>query len=462
MKRALISVYDKRGIVDFASELRSLGWEIVSTGGTASLLKDSGIYVLEVEDITNFPEILEGRVKTLNPYIHGGILYKRDNKSHIETIKKNNIDPIDMVVNNLYPFEEIIKKENIGQEEILGNIDIGGPAMLRAAAKNYENVITLVDPSDYSHIIKKLNHNNNLDLNTKKHLAMKVFNHTAYYDSLIANYFNRDQSSNFSEKLLIGYEKIDELRYGENHKQKTAFYKETGQTNGTLIDGKQIHGKELSFNNINDGNGALRILKEFNEPTIVAVKHSNPCGIASGDSIEDAYKKAYECDTSSIFGGIIASNRKISREVAEKINEIFIELVMAPSFSKEALDILTEKKNIRIIEIKDIENNIYDERDIKKVFGGILIQERDDKLLLEDLDIPTDRKPTEGEMEDLLFAWKSAKNISSNGVIIAKDKATIGIGLGEVNRYWAVENAIYRSGDKIKESVLASDGFFPF
>ncbi|WP_130806227.1 bifunctional phosphoribosylaminoimidazolecarboxamide formyltransferase/IMP cyclohydrolase [Senegalia massiliensis] len=462
MKRALISVYDKEGIVEFASSLKKLGWEIISTGGTKKLLSKSDIDVLEVQDITKFPEILDGRVKTLNPYIHGGLLFKRENKEHIETIEEMGIESIDIVVNNLYPFEETIKNTDASHEDIIENIDIGGPSMIRAAAKNYKDVTVIVDPKDYNLVLQELNNNNETSLSTRRYLARKVFNYTSYYDTLISNYFNKLEDLKFPQNITFCYKSKKDLRYGENPHQNAAFYEEINETKGTLANGNQIHGKELSFNNINDSNGALKILKEFDEPTIVGVKHANPSGIGSSEKIEDAYVKAYECDTKSIFGGIIASNREINKEIAEKINEIFIEVVLAPSFSNESLDILTKKKNIRLIEIKDIMKKNYNEFDIKKVLGGILIQEKDNKLLLDDIQIVSKRKPNEQELEDLLFAFKSAKHINSNGVVIAKNKATIGIGLGEVNRVWAVENAINRAKNKVSGSVIASDGFFPF
>lgn len=462
MKRALISVYDKCGIVDFALSLKELGWEIISTGGTFRVLKEAGLEILEIEDVTKFPEILDGRVKTLNPYIHGGLLYKRGDKEHIKTIEKMDIHGIDIVVNNLYPFENTVQKKGVSHDEIIENIDIGGPSMIRAAAKNYESVTVIVDPKDYERVIQELRNSGETSLDTRQYLAAKVFGYTAYYDTLIAKYFNELEKNEFPDRLTMTYEKEQELRYGENPHQKAGFYKEIGKASGALSSGIKLHGKELSFNNINDANGALKVLKEFDRPTIVAVKHSNPCGIGSGDTIEEAYIKAYECDKVSIFGGIIASNREINREVAEMINSIFIEVVMAPSFSDEAIEILTGKKNIRLIEIDDIENRNYREMDMKKVLGGILIQERDTKLLLDDVETVTHRVPTDKEMEDLIFAWKAAKNINSNGVVIAKDEATIGIGLGEVNRVWAVANAIERAGEKIEGSVLASDGFFPF
>lgn len=462
MKRALISVFHKEGIVEFASELKKLGWEIISTGGTYKILKESGIEVIEVNNVTNFPEILDGRVKTLNPYIHGGLLYRRDNENHIKTIEDMKIDPIDMVVNNLYPFEETIKKPNVTHEEIIENIDIGGPSMIRAAAKNYKDVTVIIDPSDYEQVLNELKFEGKTTFRTRQYLARKVFNYTAYYDTLISNYFNEIEKVIFPEKLTLAYKSKEELRYGENPHQKAAFYKEVGKKEGTLAGAIQLHGKELSFNNINDANGCIEALKEFDEPTVVAVKHANPCGIGSGKDILEAYKKAYECDKVSIFGGIIAANREIDEKVAEKINQIFIEIVMAPSFTEKALEILTQKKNIRIMQIDSIIDRKYKELDIKKVLGGLLVQDKDRILLNEEIKIVTKNQPTEKQMEDLLFAWKAAKSVKSNGVVIAKDKATIGIGLGEVNRVWAVQNAIERAGEKVKGAVLASDGFFPF
>ena len=461
MKRALISVFDKEGIVEFAEALTKLGWEIISTGGTSKVLSEAGIDILEVEEITNFPEILDGRVKTLNPYIHGGLLYKRDDEGHVKTIEEMGIGAIDMVVNNLYPFEKTVNTEGISQAEIIENIDIGGPSMIRAAAKNYRHVSVIVDPKDYDLVLDELTKAGRISEETNRYLAAKVFNYTAYYDALIAKYFNEISETQFPDRLTLTYEKEQDLRYGENPHQAAAFYREIGDVTGTLAGAKQVHGKALSFNNINDANGALKVIKEFDEPTIVAVKHANPCGIGSGESLEEAYIKAYECDKVSIFGGIIAANRVIDKAVAEHINSIFIEVVLAPGFSPEALEVLTQKENIRLLEIADIEKEIH-EFDTKKVFGGLLVQERDKILLLDDMEIVTRRAPTHKELEDLIFAWKAAKNINSNGVVLAKDKATIGIGLGEVNRVWAVENAIERGKDKLEGSVLASDGFFPF
>lgn len=459
MKKALISVYDKEGIVEFAKELEKLGWEIISTGGTSKILRESNINIIEIEDITNFPEILDGRVKTLNPFIHGGILYKRENNSHKKTIKDMKIGSIDMIVNNLYPFEEMLKKE-ASEEDMIENIDIGGPSMIRAGAKNYKDVIVVTDNNDYEEIIDKLKENN-LDINYRRKLAKKAFNYTSYYDSIISSYFNKLDEDLFPDRLSLTYKKVDSLRYGENPHQKAAFYKEVEDIEGTLSNAKQLHGKELSFNNINDSNGAIKILKEFKEPTIVGIKHANPSGIGSGKRIEEAYEKMFQCDRESIFGGIIASNREINRKTAKYASEIFLEVIIAPSYSEEALEILRKKKNIRLLQIDNIGKNNYNEFDIKKTIGGLLVQERDE-ILVEDYEIVTKRKPTEKELEDLLFTFKCIKHINSNGVIIAKDKGTIGIGLGEVNRYWATQKAIERSGEKIENAVLASDGFFPF
>ncbi|WP_077369944.1 bifunctional phosphoribosylaminoimidazolecarboxamide formyltransferase/IMP cyclohydrolase [Anaerosalibacter sp. Marseille-P3206] len=462
MKRALISVWDKCGVVDFAKELVSLGWEIISTGGTKKVLEEAGLEVIDVEDVTGFPEAFDGRVKTLHPKIHGGILHVRDNEKHVETLKSLDIAPIDLIVNNLYPFKQTIQKEGVTHEEIIENIDIGGPSMIRAAGKNYEYVTVIVDPRDYEVVLSELKAEGKTSINTRRRLACKVFEHTSQYDTLISNYFMSLDDEFLPETLTLTFEDKAELRYGENPHQKAAFYKEIGDISGTISSANKLHGKELSFNNINDANGALEILKSFEEPTVVAVKHTNPCGIGSADTILEAYKKAYECDKVSIFGGIIAANREIDVDTAKLINEIFIEIVMAPSYTEEALKVLTSKKNIRILEIPDIMKNDYKAYDMKKVLGGLLVQELDTEVGIEDLEIVTKREPSKEEMKDLLFAWKAVKNVKSNSVVLAKDSATIGIGMGQVNRIWAVEQAIEHAGEKVVGSVLASDGFFPF
>ncbi|RKD23657.1 phosphoribosylaminoimidazolecarboxamide formyltransferase / IMP cyclohydrolase [Caminicella sporogenes DSM 14501] len=463
IKRALISVSNKTGIVEFAKKLKELEVEIISTGGTARKLVENGIEVTNVSDITGFPECLDGRVKTLHPVIHGGILAVRENENHMKQLKELNIEPIDLLVINLYPFKETILKENTSFEEAIENIDIGGPTMLRAAAKNFKDVIVVVDPIDYEKVINELIEKKEVSYETRYRLALKVFEYTSHYDALISNYLkDRLDDEKFPEILTITYEKVQDLRYGENSHQRAAFYREIGKNTGSLVNAKQISGKELSFNNINDANGALELLKEFDEPTVVAVKHTNPCGVGCGINIYDAYMKAYECDPKSIFGGIIAANKAIDKKTAEEINKIFIEIVIAPDFDEEGLEILKSKKNIRILKLKDIEKKQMKNRvDIKKVSGGILIQDIDFRLY-DDLKVVTERVPTEKEMEDLIFAWKVCKHVKSNGIVLAKDKQTVGIGPGQVNRIWALENSIKQAFVDVKGSVMASDAFFPF
>ncbi len=464
-KRALISVSDKTGIVEFAKSLNDLGFEIISTGGTAKALRDSGLPVVNVSDVTGFPECLDGRVKTLHPKIHAGILAMRSNPVHMQQLNELDVDPIDLIVINLYPFKQTILKDDVTREEAIENIDIGGPTMLRAAAKNYQDVAVVVDPTDYDKVLSELKEGE-VSLDTKFYLSTKVFEHTAHYDALIAQYL-REQSSytKYPEVLTLTFEKAQDMRYGENPHQEAVFYKEVKPVAGSLPKAKQLHGKELSFNNINDTNGALDLLKEFTEPTIVAVKHANPCGVGSGETIYDAYMKAYEADPVSIFGGIVAANRPVDKATAEEINKIFVEIVIAPGYTEEGLEVLRQKKNIRILVLEDIAEPLPKGYwDMKKVAGGLLVQDVNTKFLNEDnpFEVVTDRKPTDKEIQDLLFAWKLAKHVKSNGIAIAKDNQSLGLGPGQVNRIWAVEHAINRSGDKVKGAVLASDAFFPF
>ncbi|WP_432407399.1 bifunctional phosphoribosylaminoimidazolecarboxamide formyltransferase/IMP cyclohydrolase [Wukongibacter sp. M2B1] len=464
IKRALISVSDKTGIVEFAKKLRELGVEIISTGGTARSLKDNDIEVTKVSDITGFPECLDGRVKTLHPIIHGGILAVRDNKDHISQLKELNIEPIDLLVINLYPFKQTIAKENVEFDEAIENIDIGGPTMLRSAAKNFKYVTVVTDPLDYNKVVNELCENSEVSYETKYELALKVFEHTSHYDTLISGYLRkRLADKEFPEILTLTYEKVGDLRYGENPHQKAAFYRKVEKNEGTLVNADQLHGKELSFNNINDTNGALELLKEYEEPTVVAVKHTNACGVGSGYDIYDAYMKAYECDPKSIFGGIIAANRSIDYRAAEEINKIFVEIVIAPDFDNDALEILKSKKNIRLLKLENIgKKQRKNDIDIKKVNGGILIQNVNSEMYKDELKVVTERIPTEKEMEDLVFAWKVCKHIKSNGIVLAKDKQTVGIGPGQVNRIWAVENSIKQALVEVKGSVMASDAYFPF
>ncbi|MFZ3577831.1 bifunctional phosphoribosylaminoimidazolecarboxamide formyltransferase/IMP cyclohydrolase [Virgibacillus sp. DJP39] len=459
-KRALISVSDKSNIEAFAKGLIELGFEIISTGGTLKALKTAGISAQAVEKITDFPEILDGRVKTLHPYIHGGLLADRKNDKHEAQLKEYNITPIDLVIVNLYPFQEALANENTTDADKIENIDIGGPTMLRAAAKNFANVAVIVDPTDYTDILQALKQDT-LDQNKRLELAGKVFRHTAHYDALIAGYFNEQTGTQYPDTYSVTYEKVQSLRYGENPHQEAAFYKQAKAVSFSLATANQLHGKELSYNNIQDANAALEIIAEYKEPTAVAVKHMNPCGIGVSDSIVNAFEKAYEADSISIFGGIVACNRPVDGNTATLLREIFLEIVIAPSFTQEALDILTEKKNIRLLEVL-VEQGKSDSKKITSVTGGLLVQDQDNGMADEnDWTFPTKRKPSEQETADLLFAWRAVKHVKSNAIVLAKDNQTVGIGAGQMNRIGAANIAIEQSGDKANEAVLASDAFFP-
>ncbi len=465
IKRALISVSDKTGIVDFASALAAKGVEIISTGGTAKALSDAGLKVINISDITGFPECLDGRVKTLHPKVHAGLLAIRSNEEHMEQIKELGVETIDIVVINLYPFKQTILKGNVELEEAIENIDIGGPTMLRAAAKNYQDVAVVVDPADYEKVLSELNETGDVSVKTKFRLAYKVFEHTSHYDTLIAKYL-RDTLGDidFPDTLSLTYEKVQDMRYGENPHQKAVFYKEVGANRGLLPSAVQLHGKELSYNNINDTNGAIELVKEFDEPTVVAVKHTNPCGVGSASAIYEAYMRAYESDPVSIFGGIIAANREIDAKTAEEINKIFVEIVVAPSFSEEAYAILSQKKNIRLLKLERIAEKVpADTLDMKKVCGGLLVQKYNNQLFNEEeLKVVTDVKPTKEQMEDLIFAMKVVKHTKSNGIALAKGKMTIGVGPGQTNRIVPTRVAIEYAGERSKGAVMASDAFFPF
>lgn len=468
--RALVSVSDKIGIVELSKELVSLGIEIISTGGTFKILKEAGIPATEISDITGFPECLDGRVKTLHPAVHAGLLAMRSNPSHMEQIADLNIKPIDLVIVNLYPFKSTILKEGVTRAEVVENIDIGGPTMLRSAAKNYQDVAVVVDPRDYDKILSELKEKGEVSLDTKFYLMQKVFMHTSSYDTMIADYLRRErEDKELPETLTMTFEKVQDMRYGENPHQKAAFYREIGKRPGSLTQAVQLNGKELSFNNINDTNGALELLKEFTEPTVVACKHGNPCGVGSADHIDQAWKKAYEADKTSIFGGIVVANREITKAIAEDMKNIFLEVIVAPSYEEEALEILTIKKNIRILQLDNISQpQEEDAYDLKKVNGGLIVQTVDSKLYHEeDLQVVTDRAPSDKEMEDLKFAWRVVKYVKSNGIAIAKDKQSLGIGPGQVNRIWATKQAVEHAEELIGEgvtqgAVLASDAFFPF
>ncbi|EID43085.1 phosphoribosylaminoimidazolecarboxamideformyltransferase/IMP cyclohydrolase [Parageobacillus thermoglucosidasius TNO-09.020] len=461
MKRALLSVSNKEGIVSLAKQLVELGVEIISTGGTKRTLEEAGVPVIGISDVTGFPEILDGRVKTLHPIIHGGLLAIRDNERHQNELREHHITPIDLVVVNLYPFQQTIAKSDVTFAEAIENIDIGGPTMLRAAAKNHQYVTVVVDPADYDAVVQELKEHGDVSAEMKLKLAAKVFRHTAAYDAMIAEYLTNKTGEEYPESFTITFEKKQSLRYGENPHQTAAFYQKPLGSSFSIAKAAQLHGKELSYNNINDTNAALQLVKEFAEPAAVAVKHMNPCGVGIGATIYEAFTKAYEADPTSIFGGIIALNREVDKDTAEKMHEIFLEIIIAPSFSSEALDILTQKKNIRLLTV-DFTAPDTNEKLLVSVQGGLLVQEADTRTLSDgEIKVVTKREPTEQEWESLQFAWKVVKHVKSNAIVLAKDGMTIGVGAGQMNRVGAAKIAIEQAGEKAKGAVLASDAFFP-
>lgn len=462
--RALISVSDKTGVVEFARELEQLGVQVISTGGTHRKLEEAGIDVTGISDVTGFPECLDGRVKTLHPAVHGGILARRDVPEHMQQLKDLNIETIDIVAINLYPFRETIMKPDVTLEDAIENIDIGGPTMLRSAAKNHRDVAVVCDPADYAIVAEELRANGEVSYKTKYRLALKVFEHTAAYDAMISQYLREQIDAPLPDNVTLTFEKLQDLRYGENPHQNATYYKEIRPFRGSLATAKQLHGKELSFNNINDANGALMTLKEFTEPTVVASKHANPCGVGCGETLHEAYVKAHDCDPTSIFGGIVACNREVDKATAEEMSKIFLEIVLAPSFSDEALEILTQKKNIRLMTIEGIGEPVpAGQYDMKKESGGLLIQEMDLSLYDEDaLKVVTEKAPTDKEMADMKMAMKVVKHIKSNGIVYVRDGATVGIGPGQTNRIWAAQNAIRQAESSLEGAVMASDAFFPF
>ncbi|HHY20930.1 MAG TPA: bifunctional phosphoribosylaminoimidazolecarboxamide formyltransferase/IMP cyclohydrolase [Bacilli bacterium] len=461
VKRALVSVSNKDGVIPFVQALSDLGVEIVSTGGTSKALEEAGIPVIGISEVTGFPEILDGRVKTLHPNIHGGLLAMREREEHLAQLAEHNITPIDLVVVNLYPFQETIAKPDVTFADAIENIDIGGPSMLRAAAKNHAHVAVVVDPQDYETVIAELKAGGEVTEETRRKLAAKVFRHTAAYDALIAEYLTNETNEQYPESLTVTYVKKQDLRYGENPHQSAAFYEKPLGSASSIAGGKQLHGKELSYNNINDADAALAIVKEFTEPAVVAVKHMNPCGVGIGETIEAAYDKAYAADPVSIFGGIIAANKEIDEATALKMKEIFLEIIIAPSFTKEALDVLTEKKNLRLLTV-DFAKEAKPEKKLTSIHGGVLVQE-EDTFGLDDanISIPTKREPSEEEWQQLKLAWKVVKHVKSNAIVLAKDDMTIGVGAGQMNRVGAAKIAIEQAGEKVNGSVLGSDAFFP-
>ncbi|MGZ9586535.1 bifunctional phosphoribosylaminoimidazolecarboxamide formyltransferase/IMP cyclohydrolase [Paenibacillus marinisediminis] len=464
IKRALISVSDKTGIVDFARALAASGVEIISTGGTRSLLEKEQVPVIGISDVTGFPEIMDGRVKTLHPAVHSGLLAVRDNAEHQAQMKELGLDYIDLVVVNLYPFKETIAKPDVSYEDAIENIDIGGPTMLRSAAKNHAFVTVVVDAADYERVLEEIQADGDTTLDTRKRLAAKVFRHTAAYDSLISGYLTAQLGEEFPETLTVTYEKVQSLRYGENPHQKAAFYREPLAAVGSLTAAEQLHGKELSYNNINDANAALAIVSEFEGPAVAAVKHMNPCGVGIGESVYEAYRKAYESDPTSIFGGIVAANRAIDEDTAKLLNDIFLEIVIAPEFTQEALNVLMQKKNIRLVRtgVQPSPANRHAALQMTSVNGGLLVQDTDVyNVSAEELKVATDREPSAEELEQLRFGWNIVKHVKSNAIVLVKDGMTVGIGAGQMNRVGAARIAIEQAGEKAKGAVLASDAFFP-
>lgn len=457
-KRALISVSNKDGVVEFARGLEALGWEVISTGGTYDLLRKSGIKVTKVSEVTGFPEILDGRVKTLHPNIHGGILARRI-PEHMQQLEQNRIDPIDLVAVNLYPFRETVQKPGVTLEEAIENIDIGGPTMIRSAAKNYQDVIVVVSPQEYPAILKQLEEAGGVTAEMRLQLAKQAFAHTAFYDSMIAQYLGGLIGEKFPELLVWGGEKIQEMRYGENPHQAAAFYRQALGGAG-LPQAKQLNGKELSYNNVIDAEAAFALVREFEEPACVIIKHTNPCGVAIGEDLTDAYCRAFNADPVSAFGGIIAFNRKVDRATAEKAAEPFMEVIIAPAYEDSALEMLRTKKNLRVLELPMARSEGLQ---MKSVEGGMVVQELDAiPLDLNRLQVVTERRPSAEELAELAFAWKVVKHVKSNAIVVTKERTSLGVGAGQMNRVGSARLALEQAGERSRGAVLASDAFFPF
>lgn len=469
IKRALISVSDKEGIGQFAIGLNALGVEILSTGGTASLLKENGMPIISVSDYTGFPEMLDGRVKTLHPKIHGGLLGQRSKKEHLDKMKEYGIKPIDMVIVNLYPFEETIAKEGCALSEAIENIDIGGPTMLRSAAKNYTDVTVIVDPGDYGRVLKEMKENDGfISLDTNFQLAKKVFQLTARYDGAISNYLgsidNKEKRHGFPEALTLQFGKSQGLRYGENPHQKAAFYIERSINEPCVSNASQLQGKELSFNNIIDLDAALETVKEFQEMAAVIIKHTNPCGVATSEkSLVDAYCKARDCDPTSAFGGIVGFNRKVDIKTAAEIVSTFVEAIIASGYDEDALEILKEKKDLRVLLLPSLEGYPQKGYDLKKVVGGLLVQDRDLGMVdFKSLKAVTKRSPTEDELKAMRFAWKVCKHVKSNAIVYSTSDQVVGVGAGQMSRVDSSRLAVMKANLPTEGTVLASDAMFPF
>ena len=462
MKRALVSVSDKSGLVEFVKGLESFGWQIIATGGTQRLLEQEGVKTIGISDVTGFPEICDGRVKTLHPKVHGGLLARRDEASHLEALKENGIEFIDLVCVNLYPFRQTIANPNVAMEDAIENIDIGGPSMLRSAAKNYRDVTVVCDPADYAAVLAEIAEGGNTTVETRLALSAKAYTHTAQYDSCIATFMR--EKAGLPEKLFLEFDIKQGLRYGENPHQSAKFYSDNQTTAFSLAYAEQLGGKELSYNNIQDANAALNIVREFDEPFCVALKHMNPCGAAIGATIEEAWNAAYEADKVSIYGGIVAVNRPLTAEVAQGMKPIFLEIVMAPDFTPEALEVLSSKKNLRLLKV-DMTKNDKPLNQYISVNGGLLVQQLDTvtKEVTGDMCV-TETKPTEAQLVDMNFGWRVVKHVKSNAIAVVKDGHTLGVGAGQMNRVGSAEIALKQANaaDFTEGLVLASDGFLPF
>lgn len=457
IKRALISVFDKRNLAMLGKALSSRGIEILSTGGSANFLREKKIAVSDVSEYTNFPEIMDGRVKTINPLIEGGILGLRD--KHESDATENNIKWIDLVICNLYPFSETISKIDCDQALALENVDIGGPTMIRSAAKNVGWVTVIIDPSDYERVLENINKENEINFETRSSLSSKAFGHTAQYDTIIHNYL---KESTLSNDFTLTYKKHSDMRYGENPHQAASAFQIPGDKSNGILNAKIHQGKKLSYNNIMDADAALSCLKEFKSTACVIVKHANPCGVALGANMLDVYKRAFAADNISAFGGVIAINQPCDDLLAKEISKVFVEIILAPAFTKKSLDILSKKKNLRVLEVGNIEP-----RDplleVRNIVGGLIVQETDTSILSRNkLETVTELEPSEEEINTMLFGWKVLKHIKSNGILIVKDNTTVGVGAGQVSRVDSVDIAIKKSGTEIKDSFLCSDAFFPF
>ena len=461
-KRALVSVSDKTGLVAFVQGLQNAGWEIIATGGTQKLLEDSGIKTIGISDVTGFPEICDGRVKTLHPKVHGGLLARRDEESHLQALRENGIEFIDLVCVNLYPFRQTIAKEGVSMVDAIENIDIGGPSMLRSAAKNYNDVTVVCDPADYDAILAEINATGNTTVETRLQLSAKAYTHTAQYDACIATYMR--EKAGLNEKLFLEFDLKQGLRYGENPHQSAKFYATTTETAFSLASGKQLQGKEMSYNNIQDANAALNIARDFDEPFCVALKHMNPCGAAVAETIEEAWQKAYEADTVSIYGGIVICNRTITKEIALGMKPIFLEIVIAPDFTEEAMEIFATKKNLRVIQV-DMTPSAEPINQYVSVNGGLLVQHLDTQI---ETIVPemcaTKVQPDAATLEDMQFGWNIVKHVKSNAIVVVKNGQTLGVGAGQMNRVGSAEIAMKQAhaAGVTEGLILASDGFLPF